>query len=80
MPRFIGEIVINDIITGEYTEIKGIVPTSLLIAFVHNLKIKVAGKEIETRVAIADSNDVPPILGRHGALDLFNLEFKREKK
>ncbi len=80
LPRFIGESIISDITTGEYTEIKGIVPTSLLIAFVHKLKIKAAGREFETKAAIADSNDVPPILGRYGALDLFDLEFKKGKE
>jgi len=80
LPRFIGESIIDDITTGEYVEIKGIVPTSLLIAFIHTLKIKAAGKEFETKVAIADSNDVPPILGRYEALDLFNLEFKKGKE
>jgi len=80
LPRFIGESIINDVTIGEYTEIKGIVPTSLLIAFIHRLKIKAADKEFETKVAIADSNDVPPILGRYEALDLFNLEFKKGKE
>ena len=80
LPRFIGESIISDITTGEYVEIKGIVPTSLLIAFIHKLKIKAAGEEFETKVAIADSNDVPPILGRYVALDLFNLEFMKGKE
>lgn len=80
IPRFIGESIISDITSGEYTEIKGIVPTSLLIAFIHKLKIKTAGKEFETKVAIADSNDVPPILGRYWALDLFNIKFLKGKE
>ncbi len=80
LPRYIGELVINDITTGEYIEIKGIVPISIIIAFVHKLKLKVAEKEFETKVAIADSNDVQPILGRHNALDLFNIEFKKGKE
>lgn len=79
-PRFIGETIIEDIAVGEYIEIKGIVPTSVLIAFAHKIKMKVADKEFETKVAIADSNDVPPILGRYIALDLFNLEFKKGKE
>src|SRR3989344_3116752 len=77
LPRYIGESLMNDITLGEYVEIKGIVPTSILIAFIHKLKIKAAGKEFETKVAIADSNDVRPILGRYGALDLFNIEFRK---
>jgi len=80
IPRYIGESVISDITTGEYAEIRGIVPTSLLIAFIHELRIRAGGKEFKTKVAIADSNDVPPILGRYGAIDLFNMEFKKGKE
>lgn len=75
LPRYLGESIIRDIATGEYVEIKGVVPTSVLIAFIHCLKLKVAGIEFETKIAIADSNDVPPILGRCTALDLFTIEF-----
>lgn len=80
LPRYLGENLIRDITSGKYVEIKGVVPTSVLVAFIHKLKIKVAGKEFDTKVAIADSNDVPPILGRFDALDLFNIDFKKGKE
>jgi len=35
----------------------------------------VAGKEFETKVAIADSDETPVVLGRFEALDLFDAEF-----
>ena len=32
-------------------------------------------KEFKTKVALADSDVVPPILGRYKALDLFEVSF-----
>lgn len=80
IPRYFGEGLVEDITKGNYVEIKGVVPTSVLIAFVHTFKIKTANKEFEAKVAIADSNDVPPIFGRRNALDLFNIEFQKGKE
>ncbi|MBL7170362.1 MAG: hypothetical protein ISS48_05080 [Candidatus Aenigmarchaeota archaeon] len=44
LPRFIGEMVVEDITNGKYIEIKGVVPSAVLIAFIHVLKLRVAGK------------------------------------
>jgi hypothetical protein len=74
-PRFIGNLLVEDITKGKYIEIKGIVPGVKLIAYLHKLKVKVGEKELVTPVALADSDDVPCIFGRVGALDLFNASF-----
>ena len=37
-------------------------------------------KEFELPVAISDSNDVPPILGRVKGLDLFDANFLKGEK
>lgn len=75
LPRKIGEILIKDITSGKYLEIRGIAPSSYVVVFLHNLKIKIGNEKIYTRVAIADSDDVPPILGRVKGLDLFFTSF-----
>ena len=80
LPRFLAEPLVDDITDGQYVEIKGVVPNTVLIAFIHNLKIKLNKKEFTTKVALADSNDVPPILGRYGGLDLFEVTFNRGKE
>jgi hypothetical protein len=80
LPRAIGESIVGDATTGEYIEIKGVVPNSVLTAFIHTLKIKLLEKTFTTKVAIADSNDVPPILGRYLALDLFKAKFDKGQK
>jgi predicted aspartyl protease len=80
LPRFIGELLVEDITTGKYSEIKGVVPGSVLVAYIHELKIKVGDREFEAPVAIADSNDVPSIFGRINSLDLFDANFLKGEK
>ncbi len=75
LPRFLAEPLVEDITAGEYVEIRGIAPGTTLVAFLHNLKMRINDKEFTTKVAIADSNDVPPLLGRFQALDLFEACF-----
>ena len=77
LPRHIGEMLVEDITTGKYVEIKGIQPSAVLIAFIHKLKLRINTKEIELPFAIADSNNVPSIFGRFKGLDLFDTNFLR---
>jgi predicted aspartyl protease len=80
LPRFIGELLVEDITTGEYSEIKGVVPGSVLVAYIHELRIKIGESEFKAPVAVADSNDVPSILGRIDALDRFDANFVKGEK
>lgn len=75
LPRFMGNLLVDDITTGIYKKIRGIVPNTFLNGFMHNLKIKIADREFTAPVFIADSEDVTPILGRARALDLFKACF-----
>ena len=43
-------------------------------------EFRLNGKEFELPVAISDSNDVPPILGRTKGLDLFDANFSKGEK
>ena len=80
LPRFIANMLAKDITQGKYVEIKGVVPGANLIAYLHNLKIKVGNREFLAPVALADSDDVPSIFGRAKALDLFTANFIKGKK
>lgn len=80
LPRFLAESLVKDITTGQYIEVRGVVPNTVLIAFVHTVQIRVNEKEFETKVAFADSNDVPPILGRYKGLDLFEVIYNKGKE
>ncbi len=80
LPRYLGNFFVDDITTGKYVEIKGVVPGARLIAYIHDLKIKLVEKEFDTLVAIADSDDVPSIFGRVKGLDLFEANFSKGEK
>jgi len=75
LPRFMGNLIVEDVTTGIYKRIRGVVPNTFLNGFIHNLKIKIGDKEFTAPVFIADSEDVTPILGRAKALDLFKACF-----
>ena len=75
MPRFAGKLVVDDITSGRQIEIRGVVPYSKLICYIHNLKFKINDKEFNVPVAITDSDDVPIILGRTKGLNLFMAQF-----
>ena len=80
VPRFIGELLVEDIRTGKYSEIKGVVPGSVLVAYIHELRIKIGEREFKAPIAVADSNDVPSLLGRIDALDQFDANFIKGEK
>jgi predicted aspartyl protease len=80
LPRYLGNFFVEDITTGKYVEIKGVVPGARLIAYIHNLKIKIADRELEAYVAIADSDDVPALFGRVKGLDEFDASFLEGEK
>ncbi|MCK4475254.1 MAG: hypothetical protein KAU16_00830 [Methanophagales archaeon] len=80
LPRYIGETLVKDITTGKYAEIKGVVPGTILVAYVHQIKVRIGNLEFMAPVAIADSNDVPSILGRVDALDRFDANFLKGEK
>ncbi len=75
VPRFMGNLLVDDITTGTYKRIRGVVPNTFLNGFIHAIKIRIADKEFTAPVFIADSEDVTPILGRAKALDLFKACF-----
>ncbi len=79
LPKDIGEILVDNVTTGEQALIKGLGPNELKV-FVHTIKLRVAGKEFETKVAIADSDEAPAVLGRFEALDFFTAEFAKGKE
>jgi hypothetical protein len=74
IPRDIGKGLVDDVFSGEKASIKGITPFELSV-YIHELKVRVTGKEFVTKVAIADADEVPIVLGRFNALDLFDARF-----
>lgn len=76
LPKHIGEVLVGDISTGRKASIKGITPFEVVV-YIHPLTIRVAGKEFETNVAIADADEAPAVLGRFNALDHFEAMFSK---
>ena len=72
--RNIGEGLVDNIFSGVKASIKGVTPYELDV-YIHDLKLKVIGREFTTKIAIADSDEVPALLGRFNALDNFRAEF-----
>ncbi|MBI2558982.1 hypothetical protein HYW20_06695 [Candidatus Woesearchaeota archaeon] len=75
LPRLMGNLLVDDITTGIFKRIRGIVPNIFLNGFIHDLKIRIADKEFIAPVFIADSEDVTPIFGRVKSMDLFKACF-----
>ena len=67
---------VGDVISGKKVSIKGITSSELTV-YIRDLKIRVTSKEFITKVAVADSEEVPALLGRFHALDMFDASFIR---
>lgn len=79
IPRRVGNALVDDVPSGKRATIKGITPSEVIV-HVHSLQVRVANKEFQTKVAIADSDEVPAVLGRFEALDAFRAEFIKGKE
>jgi hypothetical protein len=80
LPYSQGLIFIENIESGKRTEVSGIVPYAKLTVYLHDLKLRVDGEEFKAPILIAESDDVPPILGRVKAIDQFLAEFDKGKE
>lgn len=80
LPRDVGELLVEDITKGKIIELRGIVPYAKLIVFIHDICFRLKDKEFFAPIAIAESNDVVPILGRTKGLDLFEVVFEKGRK
>lgn len=80
LPEAIGKAIVKNISAGRILKIRGVVPSSFTEVYVHQLKFRLNNKVFTLPVAISQSNDVPPILGREGGLDLFKALFNQGKE
>jgi hypothetical protein len=80
LPKSLGEAIVGNIATGRYIEIRGITPLAFLGVFIHTLRCQIGNYKFKAIVAVADSDDVPPLLGRVKGLDLFEVTFNQGKE
>ena len=79
VPEHIGKVLVDDIKNGKKVKIKGISKGRLTV-YIHDLKLKISGVELVAPVAIANTNDVPSVVGRKEMLDAFKVEFFKGKE
>ena len=80
LPRHLGATLVEDIHRGHAVAIGGVVPQSTVSVFFHRIRCRLAGKTFSLLVAIADADDVPPILGRIEGLDRFAALFRKGRR
>ena len=76
VPLPFGEILFTDVEVGQPIQLGGILASNLMAnAFVHRVQAKIGNYEFAMPVAVSTSSQIPPILGRQGALDQFKVSF-----
>ena len=74
-----GELFGHDIKKGRKIRLKGISKEEV-IAYIHKMDLLIGTHEIGIEVAIAESDDIPNILGRKDVFHLFEVQFKNRKQ
>ena len=77
LPRHVGANLFGDIRAGKPMQLHGIAPGAGVQTFVHLLRSRCNGHEFSMPVAIAETNEVPPLLGRVRGLDRFITGFAK---
>ncbi|MBD3232490.1 MAG: hypothetical protein GF315_02065 [candidate division Zixibacteria bacterium] len=75
LPVTLGTVLVGDIKNNRRFKITGLVSHTYM--YLHNLSTKLNGKVIKVLFAIADTDDLPPTMGRKGALDKFDVTFQK---
>ncbi|MCP4631617.1 MAG: hypothetical protein GY855_01730 [candidate division Zixibacteria bacterium] len=75
LPKTLGIVLVGKISNRRRFKINGMV--SHTFAYIHELRTRLNGREIKATYAIANSDDIPPTLGRMGGLDKFKVTFEK---
>ena len=63
---------------GERIDLYGV--SGMIPAYLHPVKIKVAGRDVNTKVAFSTSNETPRLIGRQGLFDRFIVCFDDKRR
>lgn len=77
LPKTLGQVLVGKIKNRRRYKITGLMSHSYM--YLHELSTKINGRAIRALYAIADTDDLPPTLGRKGALDKFEVTFDKGK-
>lgn len=73
--RSIGELFGHNIEKGTRIRMKGFGEEEI-IAFIHTMQIKIGPHEFEAKVAVAENDKVPNVIGRKDIFSIFEIQFK----
>lgn len=76
--RSMGELFGHNIEKGIRIKMKGFGEEEI-IAFIHTMQVKLGSHEFEAKVAVADNDKVPNVIGRKDVFSLFEVQFKNLK-
>jgi hypothetical protein len=79
MNRALAEQLELDLLTGSPVVIEG-VSGSEIPAYVHKINLRVGSKEFSCRIAFADRDDVPPLIGREDFSKQFVVSYDEIKQ
>ncbi len=79
LPKSLGLLLIGDFKNGLRYKVSGLTPDSIDHMYIHKLSVKLGNKKFRTDFAISNSDNVPPTLGRRGALDKFEVVYQKGK-
>jgi predicted aspartyl protease len=77
LPKSLGIVLVGKISNRRRYKLTGMV--SHTFVYLHELRTRINGREIRGLYAISSNDDMPPTLGRMGALDKFEVTFRKGK-
>jgi len=80
LPKSLGTLIVGNIKSQKKYQISGLTTNDNADMHIHKLSVKIGNKTFRTDFAISNSDDVPPTLGRIGALDKFQIIYDKGKK
>jgi hypothetical protein len=77
LPKTLGIVLVGKISNRRRYKISGMVSSTFM--YLHELRTRIDSKEIKGLYAIANTDDIPPTLGRMSGLDKFQVTFDKGK-
>jgi len=77
--RSFGELFGHNIKRGKRIQMKGF-GEEVIIAYIHTMDIKIGRHIVKAKVAVAENDKVPNVLGREDIFNLFEIQFKNVKR
>ena len=80
LPKNLGTLLVGNIRGGKRYKMTGLIADSPRYFYLHSIKARLGSKKFDAVFAIAVRDDVPPTLGRIGALDRVNIEYEKGQR